>query len=442
MIPETKQSLPAYAIKNANKQGFDDIIVQLISSQEKQIKFTNSDITLSSEWDTLSMGLFLTKKKKLLTTTIENPTKTKIIHTLHQANKQISLIAPKDDYHGIGTGGSYDTHSFDKNVIHQNEELLSITKTVIDTGNEYAPEVAGVLRVGQEEVMLHSSHNIQAEDKNSWITLSVRTLGPDSSGHGVQAARTLKQFHPLHAAHKAGKIARDAASPMGIEKGKYTLILDPLSLGNLVSHYIDFSSIFSIESGFSCLIEKMGQRVAHENVNLFDDGRHPQGIHTQKFDAEGTPTKKTPIIEGGILKNYLHNVSTARKYGAKSTGNAGIIAPHAWTAVLAPGDRKKEELFNEADHALYITNVWYTRFQNYLTGDFSTLPRDGAFILHKGDIEKSVHNIRISDNIQSIFSHMEILSNTLEQIYWWETDVPSFVPYAVVKDVNITTSMG
>ena len=441
MTLENGDSLPSYAVRKGNKQGFDDIIAQLIYSREKQIKFANSDIALSSEWQNIHLGLFLAHKKRLLTTTIENPTKTKILHVLTQAKKQISLIAPKQDYHGIGMGGSYDTYSYDKDMIHQDEELLSITQMVIDTGNEYVPEVAGILRMGQEEIILCSSNNVHAEDNNSWITLSVRALGTDSSGHGVQAARTMKQFTPLTAARKAGTIAHDAKSPQEIKKGKYTLIFDPLSLANLVSHLIDFSSIFSIESGFSCLSGKLGQRVAHEKITLFDDGRHPQGIHTQKFDAEGTPTKKTSIIKDGILKNYLHNASTARKYGTESTGNAGLIAPHPWTGVLAPGDRKKEEIFNDADHALYITNVWYTRFQNYLTGDFSTIPRDGSFIIHKGDMVKSVHNIRISDNLTSLFAHMETLSDTVEQIYWWETEIPSFVPYAVVKNVNITTSM-
>ena len=442
MTRENWDSLPSYAVRKGNTYGFDDIISQLIYSREKQIKFANSDIALSSEWETRHMELFLAKKKKLLTTTIENPTKTKIVHALRQGQKQISLISPKQDYHGIGTGGLYESYSYDKDMIHQDDELLSVAQMVIDTGNEYVPEVAGVLRVGQEEVTLCSSHTVHAEDKNSWITLSVRALGTDSSGHGVQAARTMKQFTPLKAARKAGIIARDAASPQKIQPGKYTIIFDPLSLGNLVSQYIDFSSIFSIESGFSCLIGKLGQQVAHEKINLCDDGGHPQGIHTQKFDAEGTPTKKTAIIQDGILKNYLHNTSTAKKYNTESTGNAGLIAPHPWTGVLAPGDRKKEEIFNDAAHTLYITNVWYTRFQNYLTGDFSTIPRDGAFIIHKGDMVKSVHNIRISDNLASIFAHMENLSDAVEQIYWWETEIPSFVPYAVVKNVNITTSMG
>jgi PmbA protein len=442
MTLENRESLPSYAVRKGSKYGFDDIIAHLIYSQEKQIKFANSDIALSSEWQHLHMELFLTQKKKLLTTAIENPTKTKIVHALQQGKKQISLVSPKQDYHGIGTGGSYETYSYDKELIHQDEELLSVTQMVIDIGNEYVPEVAGILRVSQEEVTLCSSHNVHAEDKNSWITLSMRALGKDSSGHGVQTARTMKQFTPLKAAHKAGTIAREAASPQGIKTGKYTIIFDPLSLGNLVSQFIDFSSIFSIESGFSCLIGKLEQRVAHEKINLFDDGSHPLGIHTQKFDAEGTPTKKTPIIKDGILKNYLHNISTAKKYKTESTGNAGLIAPHPWTGVLSPGDRKKEEIFNDITSALYITNVWYTRFQNYLTGDFSTIPRDGAFIINKGDMVKSVHNIRISDNLASIFAHMEILSDTVEQIYWWETETPSFVPYAVVKNVNITTSMG
>jgi PmbA protein len=158
------------------------------------------------------------------------------------------------------------------------------------------------------------------------------------------------------------------------------------------------------------------------------------------FDDEGVPTRETAIIKSGILKNYLHNTSTAKKYKTKTTANAGLIVPSPINTILEEGNMPKEKLFKEIDNGLYITNVWYTRFQNYLTGDFSTIPRDGIFLIIDGEIAKSLKGIRISDNLQRILENIIGLSNKSEWIIWWglENQIPVLTPHVLVKDVNIT----
>jgi PmbA protein len=435
-------SLAQYAVSLGKAKGADDVVAQVARSHEKQIKFSNSDITLSKEWLHSQMSLFVAKDKKLVSTTIEHPSKKTIACSIKKAVGLTSLMAPKEDYQGIGGGGSYLSHIYNGDMITQDDFLFSLTKEVINTALEYAPEIAGVIYVGKEESGIATSEGLTETDRNSWVTLSLRALNDGASGHGVHCARTLKDFFPLQAAHKAGDIAQRSVSPCSIKQGRYTVVFDPLAFANLVSHYIDFSSIFSIESGTSFLIDKLGETVASEMVTLSDDGTHPQGIHSQKFDDEGVAIRKTDIIKNGVLMHYLHNTSTARKYGTETTGNAGLVAPHAWNAVFDPGDRSYEELFLENAGALYITNVWYTRFQNYRTGDFSTIPRDGAFLIKKGGDLQPIGNIRISDNLFLLFSRIDGLSRQQEQIYWWEASIPSFVPYVVMKDVNITKPMG
>jgi PmbA protein len=188
----------------------------------------------------------------------------------------------------------------------------------------------------------------------------------------------------------------------------------------------------------SFLAGKLGKKVASEEFTLIDDGTHPNGLNSRKFDDEGAPVRKNKIIKKGILRTYLHNTSTAKKFGKKTTGNAGIIAPHPWNAVVASGNKSREELFGEVDEGIYITNVWYTRFQNYQRGDFSTIPRDGTFLIKDGEIEHPIKNIRISDNLLRLCDNLISLSAERQWIYWWEVGTPSLLPYALVKDVNIT----
>ena len=87
-----------------------------------------------------------------------------------------------------------------------------------------------------------------------------------------------------------------------------------------------------------------------------------------------------------------------------------------------------------------MTNIWYTRFQNYRTGDFSTIPRDGLFIIRNGELWQPVKGLRITDNLQRLLENITALSNKPETILWWGMDdqIPSTTPYVLVKDLNLT----
>jgi PmbA protein len=105
------------------------------------------------------------------------------------------------------------------------------------------------------------------------------------------------------------------------------------------------------------------------------------------------------------------------------------------------GDINREELLKEVKNGLYLTNTWYTRFQNYRTGDFSTIPRDGIFQIENGEIKQSLKNIRLSDNALRMLNNITAISKERQHIHWWaEADPPSLSPYILMKDVHITTS--
>src|SRR5262249_44558174 len=72
----------------------------------------------------------------------------------------------------------------------------------------------------------------------------------------------------------------------------------------------------------SFLAGKLGQQVAAENVTVIDDGTFPGLFGSSPFDDEGVPSRRTTVIEGGVLKSYLLNSYAARKLGMKTTGNA------------------------------------------------------------------------------------------------------------------------
>jgi PmbA protein len=190
----------------------------------------------------------------------------------------------------------------------------------------------------------------------------------------------------------------------------------------------------------SVFVNRIGQKVAPEIVTLKDNPA-AYSMSNRTFDDEGVPTKETTIIDHGVLKAYLHNASTAKMFKTETTGNAGLPYPNPWNIELVAGDRSKDELFRDMKRGLYLTNTWYTRFQNHAKGDFSTIPRDGIFLIEKGKIKQSLKDLRISDNTLTMLNNITAISKERQPVHWWaEADPPSLSPYVMFKDVHLTKS--
>ncbi|MEA2055116.1 MAG: TldD/PmbA family protein [Candidatus Thermoplasmatota archaeon] len=430
-----------YAVEMAKKAGMDDAVAKLVSRKEKQIKFHKSEISTIKEWEEITLEMFMAKGKKNFMLVFENPDRKRVGKAIRDGEGIIKLLSPKERYHGLGENEKkyVDKKKYDENIDDE-RKILSLANKTIDDALKHAEEVAGIIYAGKETINICSSRGINENDKNSWITLSTRAFSSDkASGHAVQCSRTLKSIKK-NAGKEAGKIAEMALHPKKIERGKYDIIFSHLSFANLISYMAVLSSAFYVDSGMSFLAGKMKKNIGSENITLIDSGIHPDGIASRKFDDEGLATGETVIVDKGQLKSYLHNTSTAYSHKTKTTGNAGIIYPSPWNEVVMPGDVSLEEMLEGVERGIYVTNVWYTRFQNYMTGDFSTIARDGAFFVEDGAISYPVEGIRISDNMLRILKNVKLLSNDSRQICWWEVEVPTFTPQVLIKNVNITRS--
>src|SRR3990172_94706 len=215
----------------------------------------------------------------------------------------------------------------------------------------------------------------------------------------------------------------------GAGGGRYDVVFDPLILGSLIDQIGGRADAWSVMAGLSPLAKRLGKRVASEAVTITDDGS-AESIGRRRFDAEGVPVRRKAIVQKGILKTYLHNTSTAKKFKTRTTGNAGLIAPEPHVLFCKPGDWTRDEIFEECKDGLWLTNTWYTRYQSYVTGDFSTIPRDGIFRIKKGEVVGAWKDIRLTDNLIGLWRNVVGLSKNVDQVQWWgEGSVPTFRPH-------------
>jgi PmbA protein len=430
-------------IKFALKNGADDVAIEKNSGEMRQIRFANNSIQIFNVWNISIYDIFLSHKKRTVNTTVYGSSEKELTDAIKKLIKYAKIVKPNQDYFGIANGPfEYKKipKLFDKKIVNAN--LSDMAESMINTALENSKNTAGIVYTDFYHRDIETSGNVSASEKSTFIKLSIRAFNKDEeTGHAASCSRVLSSIDPEKIGRKAGEIAKMAKEPQKLEPDNFDVIFDPLSASNLLSTAGAMASAFFVDSGMSFLREKIGKKIANDNVTLIDDGTIPNGYQSTSFDGEGVPTKKTNIIENGILKTYLHNTSTAKKYKTKTTASAGIIAPYPRNIILKEGKLSKENLF-ENFSGLYITNVWYTRFQNYLTGDFSTIPRDGVFLFQNGEIVKSIKDIRVSDNLQRMLENISKISNKSEWIIWWGLDfqVPVLTPYILIKDVNITQS--
>jgi PmbA protein len=427
-------------VKKAKSLGADEVIAKTTFGKYRQTRFSNNEIDISVAWDEYVTDVALVWNKRLVATEIRDfQNSEKRIEDLFKLAK-VSKENPH--YGGIAKGkfnyskplADEQLRSFERHSDYVHEAIEAAQKeagTDINTG--------GILFSKYEDIYLVSSEGPKGHDARSAVELSIRAFSQvDASGHGVECSSSLNDFKPARAGEKAGQIAKLAMNPKEGNEGKYDVIFDPLFFGSMLGTWGSMASAYSVMIQLSIFVNKIGQKVASDLVTLRDKPAD-YSVHNRTFDDEGFPAQENVFINKGVLKTYLHNTSTAVKFKTKTTGNAGLVQPTPWNIEMDAGDMSKNELFNQVKKGIYLTNTWYTRFQNYATGDFSTIPRDGIFLIEHGKIKESWKDLRLSDNILRILKQISGLSKERQHVHWClEAEPPSLSPYVLAKDIQMT----
>jgi PmbA protein len=431
-----------HAVEKAKSLGAAEVVATALVSRDRQIRFSNNQIDISQNWFESTINLLLTIGKKVVTTQINQLDKVdSMVEKLVSAAK-----ASKENplWGGVAKGDfKYEAARINETIRKLDEPAKYVWKAIDAASSEGAKNVGGLLYIGDDDSFMISSEGPSGQDTGGYIEINVRAFSDErSSGHGVECTNNLADFRPEKAGKKAGKIAAQASKypREEISEGTYDVIFEPIFFGQILWTLGSSASAFDAMAQLSPFVGKIGQKVASGIVTVHDYASSVSAAH-RAFDEEGVPIKDTTIIDHGVFKTFLHNTSTAKLFKTETTANAGIIIPHPFTIQMDPGDYELEEMFSQVKNGLYLTNTWYTRFQNYMTGDFSTVPRDGAFIVKDGEIKSSTGSLRVSENAIRLLQNVEALTRERHQVRWWdEISEPVFSPYVLAKNVKITKS--
>jgi PmbA protein len=239
----------------------------------------------------------------------------------------------------------------------------------------------------------------RAEDY--WYTVDrfYRNLEPPEAVARKAAERTVRQLHPK-------KIPTQIAP----------VIFEPAMTAWLVGFLAACVSGTAVYQKSTFLAERLGEKIGNDLISIYDDGLMPGKLGSRPFDGEGVPCRRTPVVENGILRNFLCHVYAARKLKLQSTGNAdgGSVGPNNF--YLSPGSISPQEIIASTKNGLLLTRT-IGHGLNPVTGDFSR----GAFGLwvENGEIAYPVSEITISGNLEDVLKSVEIVGNDID----WRSSV-------------------
>ncbi|MCS7137671.1 MAG: TldD/PmbA family protein [Candidatus Caldarchaeum sp.] len=431
-------------VRLALRLGASDAALTTYQTRREMIRFANNQITVSKHGVVENAEIYVSVKgRRAVRATTEIS-----MRSLEEMVKQAVATAKTSPESSVYAPLPEGPFKYDRKLLKPSAEevssnqLVEYVEAAVNGGLEMgAKRVAGSLVYSRGSLRLTTSGGVEASASSSGLEISVRAFAADdATGQFVSVAAGAKDFKPYEAGVKAGETARMALNPVEGEAGVYEGLLGPMTFAHIVEQVGSWASAFYVDGEMSFLTGLLGQQAASKVFSLWDDPTIAGSYGAAPFDGEGVPTRRNTLFEDGVLKTYLHNSTTAKKFNTSTTANAGIIVPHPFNLVCKTGDKPLDKLISSIDNGIWVTNDWYLRYQNYRTGEFSTIPRDGLFHIRRGSVEKPVKGLRLSDNILNILKNIRSLGNEAAWIKWWEVDIPTYAPAAVVDRISFTKS--
>ena len=312
-----------------------------------------------------------------------------------------------------------------------------VAKDVLEQTRAADLQAAGFLVVGANVQGLGNSHGLFAYHRNtsSNYTLTVRTN--DGTGSGWAAADhpdwTQIDFHAV--GQRAIDKAKLSRSPVAIEPGRYTVILEPQAVGDLVQLMAFYADARSADEGRSPFVKpgggnKVGEQIVDKRVTIFADPADPQ-LLSAPFDGEGFPLGRAMFIENGVLAGLAYSRFWAKKQGKQPTGNQQSLK-------MMGGDQSVEDMIRATDRGVLVTRLWYLREVDPRTILYTGLTRDGTFLIEGGKITKALRNFRFNESPLFMLNNLEALGRA-ERLAGTEAGGDVVMPAIKVKDFNFTS---
>jgi PmbA protein len=324
-------------------------------------------------------------------------------------------------------------------------------KKIVEVARKQRLTTAGIFSSAEFVEGIFNSRGLSNWHTQTLAEVSITMLGADSSGWQKANSPDVTDLDALGLAETAAKKAFDSAHPAEIQAGKYTVILEPAAVLDIVGFmFWDYSGMAILDQR-SFLTGRIGCQLFGENITIWDDVTHPLQTGSP-FDGEGVRRMRLPLVENGVVKRVVYARATAeRMRRSEFKDKAGPIAPtgHGFplpnetgemplNIVFATSENPQtlSEMIASTERGVLVTRLWYIRevdpYEKMVTG----MTRDGTFLVENGRIKQGVRNFRFNQSLIHMLSNVEAMS--VPRRSCGEESFDMVVPAMKIRDFNFT----
>jgi PmbA protein len=325
--------------------------------------------------------------------------------------------------------------TFDDDIANLSfEDAKGLASRIAESAESYHEGIMatfGVFESKYKKFAVVNSLGVEVANSGTSVLAGVRTLleysGGTSNGLAFQNSRKLKGMDPEDIGERSSKLAVTSVKPRRIKTLETTVILDPDAVAGLFGGVLMpalYGSVIQEKGSF--LLDKLSEEVASEAVTVVDDGTLPGGIKTARVDYEGVPTRRTTLIEGGILKDYMFDTYSADKDGIESTGNAvraGGFGPYrdmrgreyrfaprigCTNFVMEKGSTSRERMIEEVDDGILVT--FAVGGGSASSGEFSADARN-VYRIEGGEITYPIRQAIFAGNMMGLLKNVDAVGD-------------------------------
>ncbi len=271
------------------------------------------------------------------------------------------------------------------------------------------------------EVYMASSEGMSSGFSGTYVYLYAAPVASEEgqlqTGHWLDYKRFLADLDsPEEIGREAARRTVRMLGARRVKTQQVPVIFDPLMAASFVGSVAAAADGNAIYKNSSIFVGKLGKRLAPEHVTVVDDGLLKRGLGTSPFDGEGVGTRRTAILEKGVLGSYLYDSFTARKAKAKTTGNAArgySSLPHIGTnnLYLEAGTKAPRELIGEVKNGFYVTAM-LGRGADPVTGEYSR-GANGLWI-ENGELAYPVQEVTVAGNLLQMLKDLDGVGSDLQ----------------------------
>ena len=435
-------SIASDVLSSALKAGASDAEVVVYEGDEFSTLVRLGEVEQLKESGSRAIGLRVFFGKRTASTS-SSDISPNALRRLVEGAVTLARITSEDPHAGLPEPGEFGQHDaasrclYFKDVNEQPPaDRIRIAREVEAAAMAYDPRIqnsgGGDFDTATSHKILMNSRGFTGEYRRSYCGFSAAPIAHDEQGrmqrnYWYSSARTTRLLEdPVGIGHEAARRALRRLGARRVPTQQASVVFSPEVARSIIGNIFEAANGDAIYRHASFFAGKLGERVAGENVTVIDDGTmvfsHTAadgstvptgGFGTAPFDAEGLPTRRTVLVERGILKTYACNTYTARKLGMRSTasasrGLAGAPGIGAHNFYLEPGTLTPEQVIADVRSGLYVTETMGFGV-NLVTGDYS----QGAagLWIENGELAYPVEEITIAGNLKDMYRNIVAIGN-------------------------------